>query len=203
MAASGGRRSRRLRVAVTRAAGQAAQLVERIEAIGCDAVLWPLIAIEPLAGEPVDPGGYDWVVVTSRNGAAELARRLVAPPRRLAAIGPGTAATLREHGLEPALVPRVSTQEGLLAELPQAPGGCSSTSSAPTSWPSTAPSSSSRPTFPTPTSSCSPHRRLRVRSLGAEPAPCRCSRSGPRPRQPRAGSGSSSRAKPSSTTSTG
>ncbi|GEM_PF-822912 len=122
MAASGGRRSRRLRVAVTRAAGQAAQLVERIEAIGCDAVLWPLIAIEPLAGEPVDPGGYDWVVVTSRNGAAELARRLVAPPRRLAAIGPGTAATLREHGLEPALVPRVSTQEGLLAELPQPAG---------------------------------------------------------------------------------
>src|SRR5579884_174341 len=122
MAASGGRRSRRLRVAVTRAAGQAAQLVERIEAIGCDAVLWPLIAIEPLERRPLDPRDYDWVVVTSRNGAAELAHRLTAPPRRLAAIGPGTAATLREHGLEPALVPRVSTQEGLLAELPTPAG---------------------------------------------------------------------------------
>jgi uroporphyrinogen-III synthase len=122
MAASRGQPSRRLRVAVTRASAQARELVERIEAIGCDAVLWPLIAIEPLAGEPVDPRGYDWVIVTSRNGAAELARRLVAPPRRLAAIGPGTAAALREHGLEPALVPRVSTQEGLLAELPQPAG---------------------------------------------------------------------------------
>jgi uroporphyrinogen-III synthase len=29
---------------------------------------------------------------------------------------------LREHGLEPALVPQVATQEGLVAELPQPPG---------------------------------------------------------------------------------
>ena len=65
---------------------------------------------------------YDWVVVTSPNGAAELARRLTAPPRHLAAIGPGTAAALRQHGLEPTLVSRESTQEGLLAELPQPAG---------------------------------------------------------------------------------
>ena len=40
----------------------------------------------------------------------------------MAAIGPGTAAVLRERGIEPALVPRVSTQEGLLAELPRPAG---------------------------------------------------------------------------------
>jgi len=40
----------------------------------------------------------------------------------LAAIGPGTAAALRERGLEPTLVPRTSTQEGLLAELPSPAG---------------------------------------------------------------------------------
>ena len=40
-------------------------------------------------------------------------------PRHLAAIGSGTAEALREHGLQPELVPRVSTQEGLLAELPE------------------------------------------------------------------------------------
>ena len=113
---------RRLRVVVTRAESQAAPLVERIAALGHDVVVCPLIEIVPLGDDPVDPAPYDWVVVTSPNGAAELARRLVAPPRRLAAVGPGTAAELRAHGLAPALVPRVSTQDGLLAELPQPAG---------------------------------------------------------------------------------
>jgi uroporphyrinogen-III synthase len=40
----------------------------------------------------------------------------------VAAIGPGTAAALREHGIEPALVPAVSSQEGLVDELPDEPG---------------------------------------------------------------------------------
>jgi uroporphyrinogen-III synthase len=110
------------RVAVTRAAPQADDLAARIEALGCDPVLWPLLGIEPLGDEPIDAAGYDWVVVTSPNGAAELARRLAAPPGRIAAIGPGTAAALRSHRLEAALVPRESSQEGLLAELPSAPG---------------------------------------------------------------------------------
>jgi uroporphyrinogen-III synthase len=61
-------------------------------------------------------------VVTSRVGVRELVRRLRGTPRRLAAIGPGTAAELRDHGLEPDLVPSESTQEGLLAELPRPPG---------------------------------------------------------------------------------
>jgi uroporphyrinogen-III synthase len=85
-------------------------------------VLCPLIRIEPLGDEPVDVRPYDWVVVTSPNGATELAHRIVSPPRRLAAVGPATADVLRSHGLEPDLVPRVSSQEGLLAELPRPPG---------------------------------------------------------------------------------
>ena len=113
---------RRPRVAVTRAAGQADELARRLAAMGCEPVVWPLIAVEPLDGGPIDPKPYDWIVVTSPNGAAELARRLTAPPRRLAAIGPGTAAALRARGYEPDLVPRASTQEGLLAELPDPAG---------------------------------------------------------------------------------
>lgn len=112
----------RVRVAITRADGQGRELAQRVGALGCEPVLWPLIAIEPLSTEPIDPQPYDWVVVTSPNGAAELARRLEAPPRHLAAIGPGTASALRVHGLEPDLVPRESTQEGLLGELPRPPG---------------------------------------------------------------------------------
>lgn len=110
------------KVAVTRAAGQGDELAKRLRAMGCEPVVWPLIAIEPLDGGPIDPSPYDWLVVTSPNGAAELARRLTASPRQLAAIGPGTAAALRDQGLEPSLVPRESTQEGLLAELPRPAG---------------------------------------------------------------------------------
>ena len=114
--------SPRLRVVVTRPAEQAGELARRIEALGHVAVLCPLIEIEPVGPEAVDTSGYDWVVVTSPRGARELAgrRRGELPP--VAAIGPGTAAALREHGIEPALVPKVSTQEGLVAELPRPSG---------------------------------------------------------------------------------
>jgi uroporphyrinogen III methyltransferase / synthase len=113
---------RRPRVVVTRAEEQAAPLADRLEALGCEVVLCPLIRIEPLGDGPVDVGAYDWVVVTSPNGAGELARRLMSPPRRLAAVGPATAQALRAHGLEPDLVPEVSSQDGLLAELPRPAG---------------------------------------------------------------------------------
>lgn len=107
-----------MRIVVTRAEEQADDLAERLELLGHEVVRCPLIRIEPLGDDPIDPAPYDWVVVTSRNGADELARRLTSPPRRLAAIGPGTAAALRGHGLEVELVPAVHTQEGLAAELP-------------------------------------------------------------------------------------
>ena len=79
----------------------------------------PLIEIDPL-DEPahVDTSGYDWVIVTSPNGADLFAQRRRGDHARIAAVGPGTAETLRRPGIEPDLVPRVSTQEGLLDEFP-------------------------------------------------------------------------------------
>jgi uroporphyrinogen III methyltransferase/synthase len=107
---------------VTRPRAQAASLAERLEALGHEVVLCPLIEIEALGDEPIDLTPYDWVLVTSSNGANELARRGRGQPRRIAAIGPGTAEALRRHGLEPDLVPATSTQEGLAAELPRPAG---------------------------------------------------------------------------------
>lgn len=110
-----------MRAIVTRARAQAGELVARLEALGAEVVECPLIELEPVSDEPVDAAGYDWVIVTSANGAAELARRGRNLPR-VAAVGPGTAAALREHGIEPAFVPRVSSQDGLLRELPRPAG---------------------------------------------------------------------------------
>jgi uroporphyrinogen III methyltransferase/synthase len=111
-----------VRVIVTRPREQAEPLASRLRELGHEVVLCPLIEIEPLGDDPVDTTGYDWVVVTSANAARELARRRRGDLGRIAAIGPGTAAVLAEAGLEPALVARDSTQEGLLAELPRPAG---------------------------------------------------------------------------------
>jgi uroporphyrinogen-III synthase len=102
-----------MRVLVTRE-----ELVARVEALGHDALFCELIRIESLGDDPVDASGYDWLVVTSRNGAHELARRGVTV-NRIAAIGPATAEALRSHGLRVDLVATTHSQEGLRDELPE------------------------------------------------------------------------------------
>lgn len=93
-------------------------LAARLEALGHDVVRLQLVSFEPIGDDPVDVTGYDWVIVTSVTGARELRRRLRGEPRRVAAIGAATAAAF--GGAD--LVPAVSTQEGLLAELPRPAG---------------------------------------------------------------------------------
>jgi uroporphyrinogen-III synthase len=110
-----------MRVIVTRSRAQARPLVAALEALGVEVVECPLIEIERLSDEPIDAAGYDWLVVTSSNGADEIARRGRNLPR-VAAVGPGTAEALRGHGIEPALVPRESSQDGLLREFPRPAG---------------------------------------------------------------------------------
>jgi uroporphyrinogen-III synthase len=106
---------------VTRPRAQARPLVEALEAAGVEVVECPLIEIERTSDEPIDATGYDWLVVTSPNGADEVARRGRNLPR-VAAVGPGTAEALRAHGIEPAFVPVESSQEGLLREFPRPAG---------------------------------------------------------------------------------
>jgi len=102
-----------MRVVVTRE-----ELVPPLEALGHEVVVCELIRTEPLGDAPIHAGAYDWLIVTSPNGAHEVGRRLAEPPLHFAAIGPGTADVLRGYGYEPDLVPRVHTQEGLRDELP-------------------------------------------------------------------------------------
>ena len=114
--------SSRARVIVTRPREHAEPLARRLEELAFEVVRCPLIELERVGPAAVDVTGYEWVVVTSRRGAHELVGRLTGQLGKVAAIGPGTAAALREHGIEPALVPKTSTQEGLVAELPKPPG---------------------------------------------------------------------------------
>lgn len=117
-----GRPVPRVSVIVTRPRGQAGPLVGRLEELGFEVVSCPLIEIERVSDAPIDVGGYDWVIVTSPNGADELLRRRRGELPQVAAVGPGTAEALVAHGIEPDFVPHVSSQEGLLAEFPRPAG---------------------------------------------------------------------------------
>src|SRR5207244_7855134 len=55
------------RVVVTRAREQAVELVDRLEQLGYDVVVCPLIEIEPLGDGAVDVAGYAWAIVTSAH----------------------------------------------------------------------------------------------------------------------------------------
>jgi uroporphyrinogen-III synthase len=110
-----------MKAIVTRPRSQAGPLVERLEQLGVEVVECPLIEIERTSDEAIDCAGYEWLIVTSPNGADEIVRRGRNLPK-IAAVGPGTAETLRARGIEPDFVPHVSSQDGLLAEFPRPAG---------------------------------------------------------------------------------
>ena len=107
-----------MRILLTRPEGRNEELADALRAAGHEVECVPLIALEPLGDEPIDLDGYDWVLVTSAMGARELRRRGRGRPGAFAAIGRVTADAL--GGAD--LVPRVSTQEGLVSELPRPAG---------------------------------------------------------------------------------
>jgi uroporphyrinogen-III synthase len=106
------------RVVVTRPRERARELAARLAELGYEVAICPLIEVEPLGDDPVDVTPYDWVVLTSVNGARELRRRMRGVPARVAVIGRATADAFGQADV----VADVSTQEGLLAALPPAPG---------------------------------------------------------------------------------
>jgi uroporphyrinogen III methyltransferase/synthase len=116
-------------VAVTRARAQASALAQRLVALGADVVQAPAIRIEPLDGPPLDPTGYDLICLTSANGVDLLFERLAAGGHdaralagaRIAAIGPGTAASLAAHGIRADVVPERFVAESLVEALEAAP----------------------------------------------------------------------------------
>src|SRR2546422_1972118 len=117
-----------LRIMVTRADDQAASLARALEAEGATAIACPVIAIQPIEVDADRLAALDsceWTVFTSANGVDQLFAQLQRAGRvfpihiKVAAIGPQTAARLRDRGLHPALMPtRFIAQD--LADAPVA-----------------------------------------------------------------------------------
>jgi uroporphyrinogen III methyltransferase/synthase len=108
-------------IAVTRARAQASPMAARLRALGATVVEAPTIRTVSLEAAIPDLDGYDHVVVSSPNGAAELLSRLpdarALAGVRVAAMGPGTARALRERGIAADVVPDRSVAEGMLDAL--------------------------------------------------------------------------------------
>ncbi len=118
-------------VAVTRARAQASGLAARLRGLGAAVVEAPAIRIQELEGPAPELARYDLVCLTSPNGVRLLfdrlhragldARAFGGGGARIAAIGPGTAAALREHGLIADVVPERFVAEGLVEALADVP----------------------------------------------------------------------------------
>ena len=116
-------------VAVTRARVQASALAARLRALGAEVVEAPAIRIVPIPGDAPEVERYDLVCLTSPNGVRFLFERMAAAGRdaralagaTVAAIGPGTAAALREHGVIADVVPERFVAEGLVEALADVP----------------------------------------------------------------------------------
>ncbi|MGB7217739.1 MAG: uroporphyrinogen-III C-methyltransferase [Vicinamibacterales bacterium] len=119
------------RVLVTRPREQAAELVERLEEAGAEAVEAPMIRIAPPSDYgPLDEacaraGSFDWIVFPSVNAVDVFVERLLRTPQdlralagvKLCAVGPATSERLARHGLKVDLTPSEYRAEGVLRAM--------------------------------------------------------------------------------------
>lgn len=119
-------------VLVTRPKHQAEAAIRELEALGATVFAVPAIEIQPPESfEPLDGAlrmleSYDWVVLTSVNGVRATAARMeelgISPSslegRKLAAIGPATAAEMERFFRAPDLVPAEYVSEAIAEAMP-------------------------------------------------------------------------------------
>ena len=128
-----GRRSSARRVLVTRAVDQAAELVSALRDSGLDPISVPAIAIDlelPRGDLDVAAGllhTYQWVVITSANGARAILKAAERIPTELggpswAAIGSATRRVLEHEGIKVEFQPSQSSGIAMAVELPVVAG---------------------------------------------------------------------------------
>ena len=119
-------------ILVTRSRMQASALAEQLAELGAEVIESATIDIQPAPAPPIDQGllqvrdgGFDWLVLTSPNGARAIFERMDAigmdarglAKVKIAAVGPGTAEAMRQHLIRPDLIAEQFTTESLAASL--------------------------------------------------------------------------------------
>ncbi|MCS7009064.1 MAG: uroporphyrinogen-III synthase, partial [Chthoniobacterales bacterium] len=121
------------RIAVTRTRHQASTLLKALRELGADAFEMPMIKIAP-PKRPAqfrelvsDSHRYDWIVFTSPNGVEAFFQQFFEiysdarclGPAKIAAIGPATAAKIREYHFAVDLMPEKFVAEEIVASFRQ------------------------------------------------------------------------------------
>jgi uroporphyrinogen-III synthase len=117
-------------VIVTRPRDEAEELAAPLRQLGADVLVAPAIRIEPghvealrRAAREAEEGGFEWVAFTSAAGVRAWFEHADVPPKaRVAAVGAGTAESLRGRGVEPDLVPPTFTTSALGEAFPEGQG---------------------------------------------------------------------------------
>jgi uroporphyrinogen-III synthase len=110
------------RIVVTRPREHAGALTGRLEQLGAEVTIVPLIAIAPLEDDSeltalVEHGDHDWIVFTSANAVRAVGPALRRVRARVAAVGPATERALRDAGVEPSFTPEVFAAREIVAGL--------------------------------------------------------------------------------------
>ncbi len=118
------------RILITRSSSQASEFRLLLEAAGAEVVETPTIEILPRLSPELDAsierlGSYDWLMLTSINGAriflqraSELGRLpFYEPNPRICTIGPATSRGVQEFGLSVDLTPARYQAEGVIEEF--------------------------------------------------------------------------------------
>jgi uroporphyrinogen III methyltransferase/synthase len=119
------------RVLITRPREQAAELADRLTALGAETILAPMIRIlppedpAPLQRVAEDPAIFDWIVFTSVNAVDAFMKAVIERHRdlralkgpRLCTVGTTTANRLAEHHLAVDVVPDEFRAEAVVATL--------------------------------------------------------------------------------------
>ena len=119
------------RILVTRPRDQAAELVQRLEAMGAEAIEAPMIRILPaedfsaLDEACAQAGSYDWIVFSSANAVDAFMGRLMTSGRDMRAlhgvllcgVGPATAERLAKYGLKMDVTPPEYRAEAMLRAI--------------------------------------------------------------------------------------
>lgn len=132
--ASGGRQEKSAlagrRIVVTRPAGQATHLAQQLVALGAQPVLFPVLAISPVADTtPILDAAirldqYDWAVFVSPN-AVEHALKVILAQRhwpasvRVATVGHSSEQALARHGIREVVAPQQRFDSEALLALPE------------------------------------------------------------------------------------
>jgi uroporphyrinogen III methyltransferase/synthase len=119
------------RVLVTRPREQAAELVDRLAALGAEVIEAPVIRIAPpedagpLRQAAAAPDAFDWIIFTSANAVHAFMSALLEGGRdlrmlkgpQLCTVGPGTADKLAQYGIKVDLIPDEFRAEGVLKAI--------------------------------------------------------------------------------------